>query len=206
MRNRNFIPFMFLFAALAGCAATAPSAPRHGAAFPSTIALLPFENESLDLRAPEILRDLLDTYLSAANFNLTDVKEAEEKIHGIGIQEGGQLNAVTPQKLGALLGADALLYGDIETFNNANIGVYAQRTVKVSLRLVDAKTGKTLWETEKSKANSELGLSKAAAKNIALKGYATKAAENLADNPLYPESEDVVRLLVRELGKARRDW
>ncbi len=205
MRNRNYIPLIFLFAALGGCASTAPVA-RHGSSFPATIALLPFENQSLDLRAPELLRDLMDTYLSAANFNLTDVKEAEEKLRGIGIQEGGQLNAVTPQKVGELLGAEALLYGDIETFNNANVGVYAQRTVKVSLRLVDAGTGKTLWETEKSKANSELGLSKDTAKNILVKGLATKAVENIMDNPLYPESEDVVRLLVRELGKARRDW
>lgn len=203
---RRYIPFMFLFPLLGGCAAPAPSPAGHGSSFPSTIALLPLENQSLDLRAPELLRDLLDTYLSAANFNLTDVGEAEEKLRGIGIMEGGQLNAATPQKIGKLLEAEALLYGDIETFNNANVGVYASRTVKVRLWLVDAKTGKKLWETEKSKANSELGLSKKAAKGILVKGYATKAAENLADNPLYPESEDVVRLLVRELGKARKNW
>lgn len=203
---RHYIPFMFLFSVLGGCTATAPPSSRHASSFPAAIALLPLENQSLDLRAPELLRDLLDTYLSAASFNLTDVKEAEEKIRGIGIQEGGQLNAVTPQKLGALLEADALLYGDIETFNNANIGVYASRTVKVRLWLVDAKTGTVLWETEKSKANSELGISKGAAKNILIKGYANKAVENILDSPLYPESEDVVRLLVRELGKARKNW
>ncbi len=205
MRVCNILLALF-FAALAGCAAAAPSSVRHTSPFPSAIALLPFENQSLDLRAPEILRELLDTYLSASRFNIIDVKEAEEKLHGLGISEGGQLNAVTPQKLGSLLEADALLYGEIETFNNANIGVYASRTVKVTLRLVDAKTGATLWETGKSKVNSQLGLSKAAAKDILLKGYANKAVENIADNPLYPESEDVARQLVRELGKARRDW
>lgn len=202
---RNYIPFIFLFSVLGGCAATAPVA-RRSASFPATIALLPLENQSLDLRAPELLRDLLDTYLSAAQFNLTDVNEAEEKLRGIGIQEGGQLNAVAPRKLGELLEAEALLYGDIETFNNANVGVYASRTVKVRLWLVDAKTGKKLWETEKSKANSELGLSKERAKSILVSGYANKAVENFMDNPLYPESEDVVRLLVRELGKARKNW
>ncbi|OGS18364.1 MAG: hypothetical protein A3J70_07250 [Elusimicrobia bacterium RIFCSPHIGHO2_02_FULL_61_10] len=202
---RHYIPFIFLFSVLGGCTATAPVA-RRSTSFPATIALLPLENQSLDLRAPELLRDLLDTYLSAANFNLTDVNEAEEKIRGIGIQEGGQLNAVTPQKLGELLEADALLYGDIETFNNANVGVYASRAVKVRLWLVDAKTGEKLWETEKSKANSELGLSKERAKSILVSGYANKAVENMMDNPLYPESEDVVRLLVRELGKARKNW
>lgn len=202
---RNYIPFIFLFSVLGGCAATAPVA-RRSASFPATIALLPLENQSLDLRAPALLRDLLDTYLSAAQFNLTDVNEAEEKLRGIGIQEGGQLNAVAPRKLGELLEAEALLYGDIETFNNANVGVYASRTVKVRLWLVDAKTGKKLWETEKSKANSELGLSKERAKSILVSGYANKAVENFMDNPLYPESEDVVRLLVRELGKARKNW
>lgn len=203
----NRILLIVSLTVLSGCAGTvtAPIA-RHGSSFPTTIALLPFENQSLDLRAPEIMRDLMDTYLSAANFNLTDVKEAEEKLHGIGISEGGQLNAVTPQKVGELLGADALLYGEIETFNNANIGVYASRTVKVNLRLVNAKTGATLWETEKSRVNSELGLSKDTAKNILVKGLTTKAAENIMDNPLYPESEDVARQLARELGKARRDW
>lgn len=202
---RHSIPFIFIFSILGGCTATAPAA-RRASSFPATIALLPFENQSLDLRAPGIMSELLDTYLSAAQFNLTDVKEAEEKLRGIGIQEGGQLNAVTPQKLGALLEADALLYGDIETFNNANIGVYASRTVKVRLWLVDAKSGTVLWETEKSKANSELGLSKERAKSILVSGYANKAVENIMDNPLYPESEDVVRLLVRELGKARKNW
>ncbi|HAF94985.1 MAG: hypothetical protein A2X34_02710 [Elusimicrobia bacterium GWC2_51_8] len=205
MRYKNHILFILTAAVLAGCATPAPSV-RHTTPFPYTIALLPLSNQSLDLRAPELLRELLDTYLSAANFNLTDVKEAEEKLRGIGISEGGQLNSATPQKLAALLGADALLYGDIETFNYSNIGVYAGRTVKVRLKLIDAKTGAMLWETEKSKANSRLGLSKAAAKDVFVKGYANKALENIMDNPLRSESEDVVRLLVRALGKARRDW
>jgi len=205
MRRKHSLPFIFLFAALGGCSATAPVA-RHAEPFPATLALLPFENQSLDLRAPELMRDLLDTYLSAANFNFADVKETEEKVHGLGISEGGQLNAVTPQKLGETLGADALIYGDIDTFNYSNVGVYAERMVKVRLWLVDAKTGEKLWETEKSKGNAELGLSKNAAKDVFIKGYANKAVENMLNNPLAPESEDVARLLVRELGKARRDW
>src|SRR3989339_1204296 len=129
MRNTCII-FPALFAAvLAGCAGTAPSV-RHATPFPATIALLPLSNQSLDVRAPELLRELLDTYLSAANFNLINVKETEENLRGIGISEGGQLNSATPQKLAKLLEADALLYGDIETFNYSNIGVYAGRTVK----------------------------------------------------------------------------
>ena len=205
MKKRPFIPLIIFLVALGGCAATAP-AVRRDFPFPSTLALLPLENQSLDLRAPEILRELLDTYLSASNFSVAEVREVDEKLAGLGISEGGQLNVSTPQKLGALLEADALLYGEIETFNNANIGVYASRTVKVSLRLVDAKNGTVLWETEKSKANSELGLSKERAKSILVSGYANKAVENIMDNPLYPESEDVARQLVRELGKARKNW
>ena len=191
MRNSNTIPFILFLAVLGGCAPAAPSV-RHTAPFPSKIALLPLSSEALDLRAPELLRSLLDTYLSAANFNLNDIQETDEKLKALGISEGLQ--------------ADALLYGDIEDFNNANIGVYAKRMVKVKLRLVDGKTGETIWESERSKGNAQLGLSKGAAKDILVSGYAGKAVENIMNNPLRPESEEVARLLVRDLGKARRDW
>lgn len=205
MRNRNTIPFILVLAVLGGCAPAAPSV-RHTAPFPPKIALLPLSSEALDLRAPELLRSLLDTYLSAANFNLNDIQETDEKLKALGISEGGQLNSAAPKKLAETLQADALLYGDIEDFNNANIGVYAKRMVKVKLRLVDGKTGETIWESERSKGNAQLGLSKGAAKDILVSGYAGKAVENIMNNPLRPESEEVARLLVRDLGKARRDW
>lgn len=205
MRDRNNIIFILFFAVLGGCAPAAPSV-RHTTGFPAGFALLPLSSEALDLRAPELLRSLFDTYFSAANFNLADIQETDEKLKTLGVSEGGQLNAYTPKKLAQVLGADALLYGDIEEFNNANIGVYAKRIVKVRLWLVDGKTGETIWESERSNGNAQLGLSKAAAKDILISGYAEKAAENIMNNPLRPEAEEVVRLLVRDLGKARRDW
>ncbi len=206
MLNRTFTPFILLFAFLGGCAPGAAPSVRHSSKFPSSIALLPLSSEAIDVRAPELVRSLFDTYLSAANFNLADIKGTDQKLEGLGISEGGQLNAFPPKKLAETLGVDALLYGDIEEFNNANIGVYAKRAVKVRLWLVDPETGATIWESERSKANAQLGLSKEAAKDILVSGYAGKAVENIMNNPLRPEAEDAVRLLVRDLGKARRDW
>lgn len=192
---------------LAGCAApaAAPKA-RHTAPFPARLALLPMDNQSTDLRGPELVRELLKDSLDLANFDMADNAEVEEKLRGIGISDGGQLNAVTPQKLGELLGADALIYGDLSEFKNANVGIYTNRTVEVHLKLVDAKTGAKLWEAEKRKANSKLGLSKDAALDNLKAGYAEKALESIMNNPLRPEAEEAVRLLVKDLVKARRDW
>lgn len=197
------LPFLLL----AGCAApaAAPKA-RHAAPFPQRLALLPMDNQSTDLRGPDLVRELLKDSLDLANFELAENAEVDEKLKSIGISDGGQLNAVTPQRLGELLGADALVYGDLTEFSNANVGVYANRTVEVSLKLVDAKTGEKLWETSKRKANSKLGLSKDAALGNLKSGYAEKALEGIMNNPLRPEAEEAVRLLVKDLLKFRRSW
>lgn len=202
-------PFKFLFPALllAGCAAPA-AAPKasHASPFPEKIALLPLDNQSTDLRGPELVRELLKDSLDLANFDLADNAEVDEKLKSVGISEGGQLNAVTPQKLGELLGVDALVYGDLTEFKNANVGVYSNRTVEAELKLVDAKTGEKLWEATKRKANSKLGLSKDSALGNLKAGYAEKALESVMNNPLRPEAEEAVRLLVKDLVKARRNW
>jgi hypothetical protein len=197
------LPFLLL----AGCAAPA-AAPKaaHSSPFPQRIALLPMDNQSTDLRGPELVRELLKDSLDLANFDLAANAEIDEKLRSIGISEGGQLNAVTPQKLGELLGVDALIYGDLTEFSNANVGVYSNRTVEAALKLVDAKTGEKLWEATKRKADSKLGLSKDAAVSNLKSGYAAKALEGLMNSPLLPEAEEAVRLLVKDLVKTRRNW
>lgn len=204
---KNALTLLLPALLLAGCAAPA-AAPKesHAAPFPSRLALLPMDNQSTDLRGPELVRELLKDSLDLANFDLAENAEVDVKLKGIGISDGGQLNAVTPQRLGELLEADALVYGDLTEFNNANVGVYANRTVEISLKLVDAKTGEKLWESTKRKANSKLGLSKDAAVGNLKAGYAEKALESVMNNPLRPEAEEAVRLLVKDLVKTRRNW
>lgn len=194
-----------LASALAGCAATQPKV-RHGTPFPVRIVLLPLDNQSLDLQGPLVVRNLLETYLAAAGISVADTRTVDEKLREIGISEGGQLGSATAQKLGEVLEVDALLYGEITEFKSVNVGVYASRIVEAKLWLVDARTGARLWEATQRKANSQASLSKEAAKRTLATGYAERAAENIRNSPLLPESEDVARQLIKSLNKARREW
>lgn len=181
----------------AGCATAAPP-PRHTAPFPKRIALLPMGNMSLDVTAPDLMRNLVDSDLSAGDLDLVPLREVDEKLRTIGITEGGQLGSAAPQKLGALLGADGLLYGDIEEFKGVNVGVYVNRIVDVKLWLVDAQTGTKLWESSRRKAHTEARLNAQAVREA--------VASDILSSPFRAAAEEVALLLVRDLGKARKSW
>jgi len=186
--------------------ASAPLKPKHTTPFPEKLALLPFDNMSVDIDASFIMENLLESYIDSAGFDLQDRKITYERLKLIGISDGGQLNSITTQELGKLLEADALIYGEVREFNNKNIGVYYSRTVEVYIKLVDSKTGEILFETIKRKSNSKLGLSKEAALDNLKTGYAQKALETITKSPLKEEADEVARMLAKELSKFRRNW
>lgn len=190
---------------LAACASKGPIV-RHSEPFPSKFAVLPMSNLSVDLQGPMVVRNVLETRLAASAYDLANAQEVDDKLKQIGITDGGQLNATTPQKLGLLLGVDALLYGELVEFKNMNIGVYANRVVEAKLKLVDAKTGQTIWETQKKYSEKKLGLDKDSIKDNLVSGYSGKILENIMKNPLRPETEMVVSKLLKELNKTRKNW
>lgn len=200
MKTRNLL---CLSAALALAACAAPPVAKLDRPFPSQIALLPMNNMSLDMQGPVVVRSLLETYLAAAGIDVLDTQVVDAKLAGLGISDGGQLRAVEPRKLRESLMVDGLLYGELTEFKDQNIGVYHNRTVEARLWLVDAKTGDKLWEATKRKAGSKAGLDKKAAMTNLATGYGQKMQENIEGNPLYEESEDVARQLVRDLNRLR---
>ncbi|MEW6011842.1 MAG: GNA1162 family protein [Elusimicrobiota bacterium] len=185
---------------------SAPVKPKHNTPFPEKIALLPFDNMSVDIDASFIMENLLESYIDSAGFNLQDRKITYQRLNSIGISDGGQLSSLTTQELGKLLEADALIYGEVREFNNKNLGVYYSRTVEVSIKLIDSKTGEILFETVKRKSNSKLGLSKEAALDNLKTGYAQKAFETIMKSPLKQEADEVARMLAKELSKFRKEW
>jgi len=56
-----------------------------------------------------------------------------------------RMRSVSPQRLGELLGADALIFGQVTHFDYYYAFLYTQLAVGLSLEMVDAKTGETLW-------------------------------------------------------------
>lgn len=170
--------------ALAGC--RPPAVPKPPLV--ETVAVLPFDNESNDLNAPDILQKYVHLALSASPYRPLDIKEVNEKLAAAGIVDGGQLAAVDPVKLGRDLGVHALVFGNVESFGYTNVGYFASRKVTVQLRMVEVATGQTIWEGSGTGANRQLTLDSAQAKRNLAEGLARQTIEKVAKAPLDDES------------------
>lgn len=163
------------------------------------IAVLPMRNQTNDLEGPGLVRGIVYRQLSARGVDLVPLNDIDAQLKEQGFTDGGQLHAATPQQIGQWTGADTLFYGTLEDFNYINIGFYWQRKVRVSGKLVDAKTGERLWEAERSWATRQVVPDKDEAKRQFAIQMAAKALEKMTHLPLQAESRMAVERLLSTL-------
>ncbi|MFH1282565.1 MAG: GNA1162 family protein [bacterium] len=172
---------------------------------PRTVALLPVANQSNDLNAPELVRKLMLEVLVSKGYEVKPLDTTDEILKKNGISEGGQLNAVTPEKLGKELDVGGLFYGEIIEYNFINVGVYRNRVVEIDYKLVDPQTGKMLWEDQRKVSNKQFEFDQdKMVKSLAL-GLAEKVIENLISSPLLPECKAVINKIARTLPQVYGD-
>lgn len=188
-RARLKILAVAVVAAVVGCGKPAPIVPP----LVETVAVLPFDNESNDLNAPDILQDYVYRALLASAYRPIEDRIVKEKLDVAGIVDGGQLAAVDPVKLGKDLGVHALLFGDVETFGYTNLGYFTSRKVTVELKLVDVATGQVIWEHSGTGANRDVTLDPAEAKRKLATGLAQQVVDKVAKSVLDPEAREAAR-------------
>lgn len=114
---------------------------------PTRIAVLPVKNETADMDAPIVFRILAQAELADKGYALVDFSQIDQALREKGIEEAGQIEALTPQEIGASVGADGLLYATVSSYGR-------QAAVHLKLdgnfTLVDSKTGQKLWFSELS--------------------------------------------------------
>jgi hypothetical protein len=59
-----------------------------------------------------------------------------------------KIRSLPPQRLGKLLGADALVFGQVTHFDYYYGLLYSQLAVGLSIEMVDSKTGELLWKVQ----------------------------------------------------------
>ncbi|MCX5908890.1 MAG: DUF799 family lipoprotein [Deltaproteobacteria bacterium] len=161
-RKKN--PLRILVLALAflvfGCAGGAHHSlvPDYQSKTPRTIAVLPVLNETVNLKAPEVFRPIIQNRLSQKGYEIPAISTVDGKLLEKEIREAGQINTLTPQEMGALLGTDALLYATVTEFNTTYLVAYSSMTVGARFWLVDSKTGEKIWESDHQVKESKLGL------------------------------------------------
>lgn len=200
MKGKHFIR-NFKHAVLAGalCALCACASgesylvsPNLRSAPDSNVAVLPFNNQSTDVTASDYMRKLSGERFLKWGYAPVPFEDADEKLKTIGISDGGQLTAVPPARLGALLGADLLCYGDVEDFTFQNLGFIVRKSVILRLKIISAASGETLFEASGKGRDMKFHIDKEEAKKAFIEAAAVKLVENMLKSPLHKEAETAV--------------
>ena len=163
MRRRKILTlglFLGLLGLSVGCAGGPRFSlvPEYKSHPPRSIAVLPVLNETVNLKAPDIFRPILQQKSSQKGYEASSFAYIDEKLLTKEIREAGQVHSLTPQELGKLLGVDALLYTTVTEFSTTYLVAYASISVGARFELKDAKTGEMLWDSEHRVKETKLGL------------------------------------------------
>lgn len=111
-----------------------------------TVAILLFINNTNDVEAPTVLRNELFSRLNTYFYDIKPLSQTDQILKDqMGIALGSQLDLTTPQKLGATLGVDGLIFGVVENMEAKMTAALNEKRIRTRFTLVDAKTGNKIW-------------------------------------------------------------
>jgi hypothetical protein len=134
---------------------------------PRTVALLPFRslvgegrtqgsrslfnsltgrNEVHPEHLAEKMRQSFFGQFAQLEFEHVKLSRVDRTLKSEELDSWEKIRSTPPQHLGELLGADALVFGQITHFDYYYAFLYSQLAVGLSMEMVDAKTGKVLWK------------------------------------------------------------
>lgn len=140
---------LLLLALLAGCSTTSPEPPDFSSFYerqPTTILVLPVINETTAADAPIAFSSTILHPLVERGYYIYPLPATLEILQANGIFEGGQLENVDPTKFAEILGVDALLYVTLHAWDTNYAVIASSVEVAMTFRLVDTRTGETLWK------------------------------------------------------------
>ncbi|MDE2291329.1 MAG: DUF799 family lipoprotein, partial [Elusimicrobia bacterium] len=164
---------------------------------PDLVGVLPANNESTDLTAPKAVEGAVSGALIGMGYFpiVTPVQEAILK--GLGLTDGGQMNAFKIGDLEKALGVDGAVTTDIETFSKVNLGVYISPTVAATVSLY-GQDGDKLWTAHSKYTTKQFNLSASAIIQNAATSLATDVLSKTLHVQLVPESQMMGGLLVQK--------
>jgi hypothetical protein len=179
---------------------------------PSTIAVLPVMNETVDLDAPKVFPKYIKKALLARGYYVADQEVIDKMLKEEGIKEAGQISAIPENVLGESLHVQGLLYTTVTAWKTVYIGVYASVTVGVRFDLIDAKTSELIWRAEDEETDSIFAVdddsvaeTAAFAAFQAYEPYAEKLVYRLLGKlPIGPfGTSDLPKVKIKKIGRKK---
>ena len=163
---------------------------------PRTVAVLPFFDRSQSKEGAEAVRRGFYNHFSSLPFRDMELYRIDELLKKANLTDPEEINKTSPQKLGEILGVDAVVYGEISNFDKLFAVVYSQVSVGAEVKLCDTKTGNFLWSGQHVVRIHEGGLSTTP---IGIIATVIATAINVRDIQLLRACDDLFREMVKTI-------
>jgi len=116
---------------------------------PTRVAILPFANKTATPEAGTLVRRMFYNFFGSLNYQDLEpfVIDDNLRLNELYAEVAAGKN-VSPQKLGQLLGVDAVIYGEVTSLGKIFALVYADNQAGLKARMVRCDSGQTVWELE----------------------------------------------------------
>ncbi|RON08725.1 hypothetical protein BK659_15255 [Pseudomonas brassicacearum] len=156
-RSLKLMAGLLALAVLGGC--VSPKTVDYSAykqSRPKTILVLPPLNNSPDVKASYSMLSQVTYPLAEAGYYVLPIALVDETFHQNGLTTPADIHQAPANKLREIFGADAALYITVTDYGTRYMVISSATVVTASAKLVDLKTGTTLW-TGSASASSEEG-------------------------------------------------
>ncbi|MCS3839170.1 hypothetical protein HNR03_003778 [Pseudomonas sp. JAI111] len=156
-RSMKLMAGLLALALLGGC--VSPKTVDYAAykqARPKTILVLPPLNNSPDVKASYSMLSQVTFPLAEAGYYVLPITLVDETFRQNGLTTPADIHQAPANKLQEIFGADAALYITVTDYGTRYLIIRSETVVTATAKLVDLKTGTTLW-TGSARASSEEG-------------------------------------------------
>ena len=130
---------------LTGCATKPYDYTNFRAHPPRSILVLPPLNQSTDVRGTYGYLSTVTMPLAEMGYYVFPVAVVDQFMKENGLPTAGEMHQIPLDKIRDIVGADAVLYLTLKQYGSKYEVITSATTVTAEARLVDTKTGLTLW-------------------------------------------------------------
>ena len=163
---------------------------------PKTVAILPFKNETKKEEAFEIVRRTFYNHFSSLRYGDLELFKVDQRLKKTGFTDPDEINKLSSQRLGKILGVDAVIYGRITHYDRAYAAVYSKVSVGAAVKMVDTKTNEFLWSGQHVQSKHQGGVPTTP---VGLIITAISTAANIRQIELLRTSDDLFRDMVKTI-------
>lgn len=158
--SRKLIAVLSILLTMTACASRSPSQTDYTAfrnSKPRSILVLPPVNDSKDVGATYGMLSQMTMPLAEGGYYVVPVAEMEETFRHNGLTTANDIQDVSAAKLRSIFGADAALYTKITAYGSSYQVVASTTLVTAAAKLVDLRSGETLWSGSATANGKEVG-------------------------------------------------